>query len=130
MDIKNLEQLQSFETMAGSIVEDHSQGIQVYAGQLFQAKTVKGGTNLIIAMRVMNGFMIYAHGDKIKKVPVETFVNAIRHGDLEPKKIRDIDPGRLDMAMIGLDAIANRRTGEESLSFYGDQAEERFLQSK
>ena len=105
-DLKTIEQLQTFENMAGSIVEDHSQGIQVYAGQLFQAKTVKGGTNVIIAMRVMNNFMYYAHGDKLKKVPVETFVNAIRHGDLEPKKVSEVDVGRLDMAMIGLDAIS------------------------
>jgi len=130
MDKMSLEQLQNFENMAGSIVEDHSQGIQVYAGQLFQGKTVKGGTNIIIAMRVMNNYMYYAHGDKLKKVPVETFVNAIRHGDLEPKKVAEVDVGRLDMAMIGLDAIANRRTGEESITHYGEGAEERFVRGE
>ena len=51
-------------------------------------------------------------------------------GDLEPKLAQNIDPGRLSKASIGLDAIANRRTAEETLTFYGEDAEARFMKGE
>lgn len=116
----------SFEEMGLYLGGDAKDGIVVRAGQIYEAKTVKGGKNLIVALRYLDGWMYYGHGDKIRKVKGDQFLNAIRHGDLEPKNVKEVDVGRLSMAIIGLDAIANRRTAEQQIQFMGDSAEERF----
>lgn len=126
MDGDAFEGVGSFEEMGLYLGGSEKEGIIVRAGQIYEAKTVKGGKNLIVAMRVMDGWMFYAHGDKIRKVKADQFLNAIRHGDLEPKNVKEVDVGRLSMAIIGLDAIANRRTGEEQIQYMGDGAEDRF----
>ena len=122
---------QTFNDMGNVIYEDKSQGLTIREGQLFEAETVKGGKNLIVAMRrAVDGGILYAHGDKVRKVPIDQFVRAVLWGDLEPKLAQQIDPGRLSMASIGLDAIANRRTAEETLMFYGEDAEARFMKGE
>lgn len=115
----------SFLDMGDILYSSPSQGLTIRAGQIFQGKTVKGGTNLIVAMRTMPGFMVYAHGDKVKKVDMETFINSVLHGDLEPKLINEVDPGRLSMSVIGLDAIANRRCGEVQIDAMTEKRIER-----
>lgn len=119
----------SFDSMGRILIHDEETGLTVYAGNVFEAKTVKGGKNLIVAMRVMNGYMIYMHGDRAKKVPVREFLDRIMSGDLEPKSIKEIDPERLSFAAIGLDSLANRRTAEQTIDYYGDGAVDRYLSS-
>jgi hypothetical protein len=115
-----------FDQMGKVLWHDEKQGLTIYAGNIFEGRTVKGNTNLVVAMRVLQGQMYYMHGDKAKKVPVETFVRAVLNGDLIPRNVKEVDAERLSMCAIGLDSIANRRTAEETIKFYGDQAEERF----
>lgn len=115
-----------FDQMGKLIFFDAENGISIFAGNIFEAKTVKGSTNLIVVMRVINGFMYYMHGDKGRKVKMEQFISAIMHGDLIPRSAKEIDTERLSMCAIGLDAVANRRTAEETINYYGEGAEERF----
>lgn len=115
-----------FDQMGKVLWHDEKQSLTIYAGNIFEAKTVKGNTNLIVAMRVIQGQMYYMHGDKAKKVPVDTFVRAVLGGDLIPRNVKEVDAERLSMCAIGLDSIANRRTAEETIKYYGDMAEERF----
>lgn len=99
------------------------QGIEIREGQLFEGKTVRGGKNLIVVLRRVGEWMYYLHGETAKKVKLESFVNAVRHGDLEPKLAQDIDTERLSKAAIGLDAIANRRSVSDHLDCLTEQAE-------
>ena len=96
----------------------------IRAGDIFEGKTHKGHTNLIVALRVWDGYMYYLHGDKAKKVPLKFFIRAIENSDIELRYADEIDTERLSMAAIMLDAMANRRTFEESLHIQSEQAEE------
>ena len=120
----------SFVTMGKILLESPGDNLCIREGQLLQGKTVTGGTNLIVCMRVVDGHMIYAHGDKVKKIDIDTFIRAVLHGDLEPKMPKEIDTERLSMATIGMDAIANRRTVEEHIDLMGEGAEERYLHER
>ena len=117
----------SFSEMGKVIYVDESQGLVIRAGQVFECKTVKGNTNLILTFGVRDGWMYYGHGDKGRKTRLEDFVRAVLSGDIQPRGHKEIDPERMEMSMIALDAIAHRRTGEETINYYGDHAEERFL---
>jgi hypothetical protein len=128
--IRNFDHAKSFDQMGKVLYHDKKQGITIRAGNIFEAQTVKGNTNLIVTLRVIDGFMYYCHGDKVKKVKIDNFVSAVEHGDLQPRQAKEIDTERLTMATIGLDAVVNRRTGEEQIMHYGDGAEERFLKDK
>jgi len=66
------------------------------------------------------------HGDRCKKVHAEEFARAVLHGELQPRTAKEIDTERLSKASIGLDAIANRRTGEEQIEYMGEHAAERY----
>lgn len=118
----------SFIEMGNVLYVDIKAGLTIREGQLFEAKTVKGGKNLIVAMRNVDGWMIYTHGDKVRKVQMETFVRAVYNGDLEPKHPKEIDTERLSMVQIGIDAFSNRRTAEEHIQIMGEGAEARYLQ--
>lgn len=112
---KDYSNCESFNDMGEPLIIDEDNKFTVRAGQIFEAKTKKGGKNLIVAMRVVDRWMVYIHGDKAKKCHVDEFHRAVLNGDIEPKKPSEIDAGRMSMAMIGIDAIANRRTAEESI---------------
>lgn len=114
-----------FNDMGQILYSDFSQGISIRAGQLFEGKTVKGGRNLIVAMRQKDGWMYFMHGEKCRKIELDKFVNAVAHGDLEPKLAQEIDTERLSKAAIGLDAIANRRSVSDHLDCLTEQAEMR-----
>jgi len=119
------EYLEEFRDSSHVIFEDRIQGIEIWAGDLFEAKTVKGHTNLIVAMRVKDGHMFYSHGDKVKKTPIADFIKAIEWGDLQIRLPKEIDTDRLSQVAIGLDAIANRRTGQQQIEHLECSAEER-----
>lgn len=112
----------NFIDMGNVLYHDPSAELMIRAGQIFEAKTVKGGKNLIVAMRVVDGWMVYLHGDKAKKVSMFQFVNAVMGGELEPKMPTQVDVGRMSMAAIGIDAVANRRTAEERIDEIEEQA--------
>lgn len=116
----------SFDKMGKVLFHDKASNLTIYAGNIFEGRTVKGNTNLIVAMRVIDGHMYYMHGDKAKKVKLHEFTRAVLHGDLIPRTAKEVDAERLSMCAIGLDSIANRRTAEETIKYYGDMAEERF----
>lgn len=112
----------SFLEMGEVLFHDPKAGLTIRQGQIFECPTVKGGKNLIVTMRNVNGWMIYIHGDKARKTSMEVFVRAVMNGDIEPKMPNEVDAGRMSMAMIGIDAIANRRTGEETINAYEEAA--------
>lgn len=116
-----------FDEMGKVLFEDPSCGLVIRAGNIFEARTVKGHTNLIMAMRVLEGWLYYVHADKVRKVRMEEFVSSVMHGDLQPRSYNEVDVGRLSMAGIALDSVANRRTGEETIQYYGEQCEERHM---
>ena len=121
---------ESFNEMGRELIVDSDAGFTVREGQVFECETVKGDKNLIVAMRLIGEWLYYTQGDKCKKVLVADFHRAVLNGDIEPKKPTEIDAGRMSMAMIGFDAIANRRTGEETIMHYEGVAEERFLRGE
>lgn len=114
-----------FVEMGQVLFHDEKAGLTIREGQIFEGRTVKGGKNLIVTMRAVDGFMVYCHGDKVKKVSLYQFINAVYAGDLEPKHPKEIDTERMSMATIGIDAIANRRTAEEHIDYLGEAAEAR-----
>lgn len=101
-------------------------GYEIYAGDIYEAKTIMGNTNYVIAFRIMDDHMFYGQGDKVKKVPLEHFLRAIESGDLQLKYIDEVDVERIAMCQICLDAIANRRTFEQAVDMQLDQAERIF----
>lgn len=115
----------SFIELGKVLVYDPDSKVTIREGQIFEAPTVKGGKNLIVAMRVRDGYMVYIHGDRAKKVQADIFLRAVINGDIEPKLPLEVDAGRMSMAMIGIDAIANRRTAEETIDSVELEAFER-----
>jgi hypothetical protein len=118
------EKLTNFREQGHILYEDPKGEFSVRSGDIFEAKTIKGHTNLIVALRHYQGWLLYAHGDKVRKVPMKQFVNAIESGEIEIRWPDEIDTERLSMAVIMLDAIANRRTFEESLHIKAEEAED------
>lgn len=116
-----------FNEMGDIAVSRLDQGLIIREGQLFEGKTVKGGKNLIVTLRAKDGWMYYLHGDRAKKVEIDRFVNAVLCGDLEPKLAQDVDVGRLSMAAIALDALANRRSVDQQIDAVAETAEHRFM---
>ena len=76
-------------------------------GTVFNAKTVRGGTNYVIFMMVNNGWAYYCHADRAKKVPVKDFIDLIGSGDLEFVPKDKQDPEKKSLAVLGLMAMAN-----------------------
>lgn len=113
-----------FRNQGQVLYKDPNGEFEIHAGDIYEAKTIKGHTNLIVALRNVNGFMIYAHGDKCKKTPYKEFIRAVESGDLQLRWPDEIDKERLSMAVIMLDAIANRRTFEESIEIMAENADE------
>lgn len=113
-----------FRYMGKLLYDDPKGEYQIRAGDVYEAKTVKGHTNLLVALRLAEGWMYYAHGDKVKKVPFVQFKSALESGDIQFKFPDEIDTERLSLSVIALDALANRRSFEESLKVMSDEAEE------
>ena len=107
--------------MGRVLYEDPRGDFEIIAGDIFEAKTTKGNTNLIVALRVIDGFMLYAHGDKVKKTPFSDFLNAVESGEILWRNPKEIDVERLSMAAIALDAMANRRSFEQSVHVMEEQ---------
>ena len=116
----------SFDNMGRVLYLDEKQGVCIRAGQIFECPTTKGETRYILTLGVKDGFLYYSLADKGKKTPMEHFVRAVLSGDIwhVPRAKADIE--RMSMSAIGLDAIANRRTAEETIQYHGDAAEDRF----
>lgn len=112
----------SFLEMGNVLYHDPKAGLTIREGQIFECPTTKGGKNLIVTMRHVDGWMVYVHGDKAKKVTMEVFVRAVMNGDIEPVNPAKVDAGRMSMALIGIDAIANRRCAEEQIQHMEEEA--------
>lgn len=77
------------------------------SGQIFEAKTVKGGTNYVIFFFARGPWVYYCHGDRAKKVSREKFVSLIMYGDLNPIDRDKAEPERMALAVLGLQAMVN-----------------------
>jgi hypothetical protein len=115
------EALKRFRAMGRILYEDPAGDFEIIAGDIFEGATTRGNTNLIVALRVIDGYMLYSHGDKVKKVPLSQFIRAVESGDIEYRNPKEIDVERLSMAIIALDAMANRRSFEEAVHVMEDQ---------
>lgn len=116
--------LNEFRAMGKVLYVDPKGEFEIHAGDIYEARTTLGHTNLIVALREYNGWMYYAHGDKCRKVLARDFIRSVEDGSLELRWPDEIDKERLSMSVIMLDAIANRRTFEESMDIMADQADE------
>lgn len=116
--------LNEFRAMGKVLYQDPKGEFEIHSGDIYEAKTTLGHTNLIVALRLYDGYLIYAHGDKCKKVKLQEFVRAIEGGELDLRWPDEIDKERLSMSVIMLDAIANRRSFEQSMELMADEAEE------
>lgn len=108
------ENAESFDDL-GPVLIVTPGGCLIRGGHVWKAPTSKGGYNYLITMRIFNGWMYYAHGDRIKKIQAERFCQCVDEGEFDHVKYTEMDQERLSMAMIGFDAIANRRTYEQSM---------------
>jgi hypothetical protein len=109
-----------FREMGKLLFKSKNKEFSVYAGDIFEAKTVKGNKNLLVAIRVYPDeqgelWMFYLHGGNAKKVKLKEFVQACEAGDLELKKPIEIDVERLALCDIMFDGFCNRRTFEEAI---------------
>lgn len=81
-------------------------------GSVFEAKTVKGHTNYVIFMRTHTDkfgieWAVYNHADKAKKVHLSHFKKMITYGDLVFVPREKVDPERIALCVLGLNAMAN-----------------------
>lgn len=116
------EQSKLFRQLGHTLFVDPNGHFDIRAGDIYEAETARGQKNLIVAFRIVEGWMLYGHGDKVKKTPLGDFIRAIESGDLELKYVDEIDVERLEMCQIMLDGIANRRTFEETLQLQEAEA--------
>lgn len=116
--------LNDFRNMGQVLYRDPKGEFEIHAGDLYEGKTTLGHTNIIVALRNYDGWLVYAHGDKCKKVRIQEFIRAIEDGSLELRWPDEIDKERLSMSVIMLDAIANRRSFEQSMELMADEADE------
>ena len=124
--------LLQFRAMGKMIYQDQRQELEIFAGDVFEGKTVRGSKNLIVAMRIHEDqqgkqWMIYMHKGP-KKVPLQHFIRAVECGDLELQNPFEMDVERLSMADIMFDAFANRRSFEEALTVTENQLSEQLQQ--
>lgn len=100
-------------------------------GQYFEAKTVKGGKNIILVLKaetpslinatskhvydtnIGESWVFYIHGENVKKDRYKHFYLGVSHGDLEPKCKTDIDIERLTMDAIVLEALSKGISTDE-----------------
>lgn len=120
--VKFSDHFQSYQDSGKVLYEDPSQGIVIRQGYIYEAPTVKGGTNLIVAMRVYDGWMFYMHADRCKKTQMHEFVRAIASGDIQPRSLKQVDVERLAQCAIGLEAFANHRTTEQHIDYMEEEA--------
>jgi len=113
MDYKMVKDPEGTQSLLKSIFKDYekSVGMKCIPGSLYEAKTVKGGKNIIILLAFVHYrdgkcMALYAHGDKPKKVNARDFYNGVAAGDLEPKKRSETDFERLQLASVGMECIA------------------------
>lgn len=123
-ELTDKEMVEVWRSQGPLLYADPNGYFDIRSGDVFRAETVKGGHNYVVALRVFNGYFYYGHGDKVKKVEFDNFVKAVEHGDLEFIPMDELDKERLSMAVIGLDAIANRRSAAQSIDIMAESAEE------
>lgn len=92
-------------------------------GQAFEAQTVKGSTNYVIFAFVRidlqgNKWAYYFHGDRAKKMPLQRFQDHIDAGELNPVPNDKLDPERMSLAVLGLNAMANGLSFNDYLKVY------------
>ena len=135
------EAFMEFNDRGKVIYHDPKSNLTIRRGHLYFAQTLKGGKNLIVAAyarsvspalpftdgRAYSDWVFYGHGPHVRQVPLEIFARSVETGELEPADPTKIDPGRLDLSMIMLDAMINGRTPEATLTLQEDEATE-FLQ--
>jgi hypothetical protein len=85
------------ETSAGTI----------FMGDYFEAKTKKGGTNLIVFFFEKDGYVYYCHGDRAKKCPKSQWTKSIDYGDMWPVDRSTIQPDRIALSVLAMQAMAN-----------------------
>lgn len=98
------------------------------SGQVFEAQTVKGGTNYVFFMFIrdyLNGKKeaYYIHGTKALKMPLQRFLDHVDAGELYPVPNDKLDPERMSLAVLGLNAMTNGLSFNDYLKVafnYGD----------
>lgn len=81
-------------------------------GDVFEAETVKGNKNYVIfAMEAVDmmgqEWVYYFHGDRGKKVHKSKFISLIDYGDLVAIPREKVDPERMSLSILGLNAMSN-----------------------
>jgi len=122
--LSDKEMLEVFRSQGPLLYADPNGHFDIRSGDVFRAQTVKGGYNYIVALRVWNGNMLYGHGDKVKQVPLHEFVRPVEYGDVQFIPMNELDKEKMSLAIIGLDAIANRRSAAQSIDVMADSARE------
>lgn len=80
-------------------------GQRVSMNDVLEAKTVKGNTNYIIFFFELNESVYCMHGDRAKKYPRQQFYDAFEYGDLWKVTPDNVDPERLRLAAMNLQAM-------------------------
>lgn len=115
-----LKKLQERERLTGVASYIKTNAGYFFHGDVFEAKTNKGGTNYVYFSQVKDGWVYYIHGSRALKVRKDQFLKLIDYGDLVfiPKEQRD--PQRLSLASLGLYAKMQGLTFEDMLArMYG-----------
>lgn len=104
---KYIDEMKSASQQSGveSIIQTNAGMFQM--GDVFEAETTKGTKNYVIFMFVKDNFAYYFHGDRAKKVRVDTFQKLIDYGDLDPVAPHKRDPERMSLAVLGLNAMSH-----------------------
>lgn len=114
----------------GELLAITKQGFRIYNKQPFQAKTVKGSKQIIIAFKVYSGHMVYAHADRVLKVRLDKFCDAIDHGDLEPLNYSEIDQEKIALAHLGIMSIMHNQHMEATIEAVEENAIEEVSMGK
>lgn len=113
--------LMRFRQTKRKIYQAPDKSFDIHAGDIFEAQTVKGHTNLIVALRNFidptnnSLWILYLHGGNAKKTPMLGFVRAVESGDLQLRSPFEIDTERLALSDIYFEAFCNSRRFEEQI---------------
>jgi hypothetical protein len=126
-DDAKMSPLMNFRKKKRIIYRDPEGHFDIHAGDIFEAKTTKGHSNLIVVMRNFvepkdnSIWMLYLHGGNAKKVLMIDFALAVKHGELDLRDPFKIDTERLAMSDIMFEAFANSRAMEEQINLNEEQ---------
>lgn len=129
-DLEEENEWKQFRLSQPVIYYDRSSGLEIRQRDIFEGKNVKGGTTLIVVLRILPDWTYYLINKKnamgqvepmCKKCSSTEFIRAIESGDIWMCDHNKVDIERFSLAFIMSEAFLNGSTIEKAIET--DEAE-------